>query len=104
MPKTNTPKLSKTFSVSVLLAGLFFILDIYVSNRASNNKQSISSSVIFGVLSLMPFIYGSIKSRKQKNNGWLVLNILAITIIIGGTLWISLIVYGFKDFQLTLPP
>jgi cation transport ATPase len=101
--KTNTPALAKVFVISIILAGLFFVIDVFVSNRASNYVQSISSSVIFGILGLVPFTYGAVKSWEQKNYNLLILNVLAIIIIVGWTLWISLIVYGFKDFQLTLP-
>jgi hypothetical protein len=48
-------------------------------------------------------VLGATKSLRMKSSAWAALNIVAILFIIGWTLWLGLILYTFKDFQLVIP-
>lgn len=102
MKKTKLT-LSKHFLVSIFVAAILFIADIFISNRLSNNQSSIVISVIFGTLSIPLFAIGGTKALRARSYDWVAANVLAIAIIIGWTLWMSLMLYAFKDIKLVIP-
>jgi len=93
----------KLFLISVAAAGILLIIDAFISNRLSTNTSRIASSVIFGILATPLFIKGAIKSQRMKLSMWAALNAIAVIVIIGWMIWLSLILYAFKNFQLVIP-
>ena len=95
---------SSLFLIALLSTFILLAIDNYISNRLSTNVARIASAIIFGALALPLFAKGALLSVKHKHSALVALNIICIIFIIGWTVWISLILYAFKDFQLTLPP
>jgi hypothetical protein len=91
------------FLIAVAIAGILFLLDTYISNRLSTNGERIVSGIICGFFAVPLFVLGATKSLRMKSSAWAALNIVAILFIIGWTLWLGLILYTFKDFQLVIP-
>jgi hypothetical protein len=103
MKKISKINIVQLFLASALVGGILLIIDTYISNRLTDNHGRIISGLVCGLFALPFFIVGANKSFKAKNSLWAALNVLMIVLIIGWTVWLSLIVYAFKDFQLVLP-
>ena len=91
--------------IALLVAGALFVINLYLSNQyLTTNMARIFSGVISATLALPLFIAGTFTAIKRQSALWVAANIAFIALIVGWTIWISLILYAFRDFQLTLPP
>lgn len=88
------------FIVAITVSAIIFGIDTYLANRIGSNEKEIAVNGIATILALPIFIVGFKKATKAKSNFWVALNSLAILMIIGWTIWISLVLYAYKDFQL----
>jgi hypothetical protein len=88
------------FVDAVTISAIILGIDTYFSNRAGTNIKEIIVNVIAAILALPLFIIGFKRATKEKSSTWVGLNSLAILVIVGWTIWISLILYAFKDFHL----
>ena len=103
MKQKQDYQIVKLFLISIAVAGILLLTDTFVSNRLSTNVGRIVSSIIFGFFAIPLFILGASKSFKMKLSTWAALNVIAVIVIVGWTLFISVVLYAFKDFQLVIP-
>jgi hypothetical protein len=91
------------FIVAVFVASASLAIYGYVNDHIITKTPSIFANIGFGVAAITLFVLGAVQSIKGKYSTWAAINILAVILIVAYTVWISVVLYAFRDFRLVLP-